>query len=779
MPHRRLSTRSHRWWSGLVSRSLIVAALSAGLGAGPSIADAGNASRLTEATSRYRTALDRFTDALAHASYDAISEAAREATSRRGTLVGLVEEHWAATGTAAWPESLQVEALVLLGVTDGPLPRPGPEAFAAGDPRLERWLALCRLEAGEGDDRTGDGGGSWPPLRDRSVRSRLVDGVLALASRDTMRAAGSFTRASASDAIFVREIAFDGALRAGVGVADFGEARFRAFRRDVRHLVPSGFLADVRWAKHREQAGHATADDWRAVMSRVARADLLDEAWAALGRLATPTVADTVLDWRARERCGLWSADSIAAQLAAGELPGAEGDAFRLRLATAARRRGDFEAARRHLAPLLADTTSPDRAGAGMLALARMERSSGEFTDMVDAYRSVWESDPAHAATAYFECAWEHHTAGDLLEARELYARALGAGHAPFEPTFRGAVATLALGMRDSAHVAFRAAEASAPDADRRARARVWAAITADDADRDSLLEGVRREESPFGYLSRALRSGVVDTSRLLSSPRSEGWPVGPERVRDDRSAGEDVAAVDWTVFEDTALAQRLGYPDVARRLLSRELARAASDPDGQVALAFATIAAGHPRAALRVGYARNAADAPGLLRLRYPLGFIADVDVAAASGGVGLDPLLVAALIRQESRFDERGRSRAGALGLMQLMPATARREARVMGRSYDGAASLLDPRVNVAIGTHHLSGLVARYDDVLRPIAAYNAGKDAVDRWGSPHAEPWIWIETIPYIETRGYVRSVLGHYLAYLDLYRGSIDAPAMAW
>jgi len=103
------------------------------------------------------------------------------------------------------------------------------------------------------------------------------------------------------------------------------------------------------------------------------------------------------------------------------------------------------------------------------------------------------------------------------------------------------------------------------------------------------------------------------------------------------------------------------------------------------------------------------------------------------------LSPALVAAVAWRESRFNPAARSPKGARGVMQLMPATA----RALG--VDPA----DPAANVAGGTAYLSGLMARYDgDVVKSLAAYNAGPGAVDRWrGVP-----------PYAETRAYVAAIL---------------------
>ena len=105
--------------------------------------------------------------------------------------------------------------------------------------------------------------------------------------------------------------------------------------------------------------------------------------------------------------------------------------------------------------------------------------------------------------------------------------------------------------------------------------------------------------------------------------------------------------------------------------------------------------------------------------------------------------------------------RSRAGAIGLMQLMPATGRQVAREINLAYAGLDTLTDPDHNIRLGTSYLGSMAARYDgNHVLATAAYNAGPHRVDRWlpQSTMVDARIWIENIPYNETRKYVRRVL---------------------
>ncbi len=135
-----------------------------------------------------------------------------------------------------------------------------------------------------------------------------------------------------------------------------------------------------------------------------------------------------------------------------------------------------------------------------------------------------------------------------------------------------------------------------------------------------------------------------------------------------------------------------------------------------------------------------------------------------------GLDPFLVTALIREESAFAPRAVSRAGARGLMQLMPQTAEQVAREHRLSL-GSAALEAPDVNIRLGTIHLADLIRDNGGNLSlALASYNAGHQQVQRWRERFrlTDEEEFTEDIPYSETRNYVKRVLGSYQRYSNLY-----------
>lgn len=146
-------------------------------------------------------------------------------------------------------------------------------------------------------------------------------------------------------------------------------------------------------------------------------------------------------------------------------------------------------------------------------------------------------------------------------------------------------------------------------------------------------------------------------------------------------------------------------------------------------------------------------------LTLRYPLPYKASFEKSSSQASI---PATWAyGIARSESLFMRDVRSSAGAIGLMQLMPATGREVAKDLSLPYSGLTTLTDPESNIRLGTRYLSQMAQRYQgNQVLATAAYNAGPHRVDRWlpenGTVDAR--VWIENIPFNETRGYVKRVL---------------------
>lgn len=181
---------------------------------------------------------------------------------------------------------------------------------------------------------------------------------------------------------------------------------------------------------------------------------------------------------------------------------------------------------------------------------------------------------------------------------------------------------------------------------------------------------------------------------------------------------------------------------------------------------------------ALRIGWVDRAvhtANSAGLhddLALRFPLAYRDAFQ--RVSHATTVPHALLIAIARQESAFDPRARSSANARGLMQLLPSTATLVARRARLPEPDTAALYDPTTNTELGGHHLAWLLDEFSG-SRPLAAaaYNAGERRVERWIRDHSgEPMdVWIETIPFRETRNYVKNVL----AFAQVYGQLLGTP----
>ena len=170
-----------------------------------------------------------------------------------------------------------------------------------------------------------------------------------------------------------------------------------------------------------------------------------------------------------------------------------------------------------------------------------------------------------------------------------------------------------------------------------------------------------------------------------------------------------------------------------------------------------------------------------GFERLLFPQAFTEDIE--RHSQKLNVESAIIYAIIRQESVFNPRARSPAGARGLMQLMPATARYESSRLSRSYlpnkqrlalqrsaRNRSNLYKPGDNIALGVHHVYRLLKKYKNPVFVLTAYNASPRATARWqkSMPTEDLLSFIEKIPYQETRLYVKLVMRNYFFYKKWY-----------
>jgi peptidoglycan lytic transglycosylase len=220
-----------------------------------------------------------------------------------------------------------------------------------------------------------------------------------------------------------------------------------------------------------------------------------------------------------------------------------------------------------------------------------------------------------------------------------------------------------------------------------------------------------------------------------------------------------------------------IGLEDLAIRELNKALEAAPTSPKVNLQLAGLYSRRGEKFQAtlvLRKGYpdlySYRDADVPReAWEIFFPL--VAWSTIKEESKRYGIDPYIVAGLIRQESVFNPNAISRVGARGLMQVMPATGQLVSKRQGIGNITAADLYNPALNIKLGMNYLAQVIGQFGRIEYAAAAYNAGPSRAQRWiaerGSMDIEDWI--ESIPFTETRGYVQGVLRYAANYRRLYK----------
>ena len=258
--------------------------------------------------------------------------------------------------------------------------------------------------------------------------------------------------------------------------------------------------------------------------------------------------------------------------------------------------------------------------------------------------------------------------------------------------------------------------------------------------------------------------------------PLNGGTPANGEVTRSVSARAE---IEQQSAYRRALELKTLGLDSDAARELAGLTDRYSQDPDVLMALATMLNEVGAYHHALRLARARfrdklertGGAVDPSLWKVAYPTGLLPTIK---GQGARGVDPYLVAAIIREESQYDWRAVSRVGAIGLMQVMPATANTVAQRFGFPAVGRDDLFDQETNIRIGVHYVEQLLEQFSgNVAYTIASYNAGPMAVGSWIALHRgrSQDEFVELIPYQETRQYVKRVLRSYREYVRLGKAS--------
>lgn len=278
-----------------------------------------------------------------------------------------------------------------------------------------------------------------------------------------------------------------------------------------------------------------------------------------------------------------------------------------------------------------------------------------------------------------------------------------------------------------------------------------------DSTEAERLFLEIRRQDRDSYY--------SVLASRQLGIPF---WPVplSPD-PGDDPTAASRVRA--W--MQGINILLEAGFPVEAAAEVDRIVGIAGSHRATRYALAEALADRGFSRHAIRIGLSLQVSGAPNqrLLRILYPFPYRTLIIEEAHDRG--LDPFMVAALIRQESMFEVRITSHVGARGLMQIMPLTGTRLADAVGIQPWETEMLYHPEINVHLGTRYLAQHWERFDEALPSVfSAYNAGAHRVEWWSAfpEYGDDELFTERIPFRETRDYVKILTRNYAIYAGLY-----------
>ncbi len=499
------------------------------------------------------------------------------------------------------------------------------------------------------------------------------------------------------------------------GYADGAADRLTALEAAGLRLAPLTLVQRLERAERllRGGAPGAAADEAERVV-----ADTRD---ASLVYRALRIVADGT------KRVGRWEFAARALELAMPRASAEQKPALQLERATLLARAGQRRASLALLEAVAAAGGEAEASQASYLR-ARLLDEMDRQAEAIEAYRAVAARYVGRevAGASLWRLGWLAYLKGDVRGAEQYWTRAAAPGG---DRAYRTAAlywtgrAREQLGDRPAAERVFRQVLVEAP--------RTYYGVLA-----------AGRASAPSAAVAAA---GVIMP------------PEPAEAVAGDAA------------FARVELLRRIGLDEDAFEELDELARRAAGDPVRLYGVSSAYVKAERYHLALRI-FRRHLAQLattgdPALPRafweMFYPLGWRTELTDAATAAG--LDPYLVAAVVREESSYYPRAVSRAGARGLMQLMPGAAPDIAK-------NGAALDDPAQNLRAGARFLAGLMREFGDPRLALAAYNAGPKRLRQWWSARRTDDVeaFVEQIPYDETRHYVKRVLLSWDEYRRIY-----------
>jgi soluble lytic murein transglycosylase len=436
----------------------------------------------------------------------------------------------------------------------------------------------------------------------------------------------------------------------------------------------------------------------------------------------------------ASQRLGRYDVAARAIELAVGRAPAARKPGLRLEQARLLLRAGQRDRALAALAAVESGGAEAEAAEAVYLK-ARALDEAGREPEAIATYQTVVSrfSNREVAGAALWRLGWLEYLRGNVRPASVAWSRLaeIPGGRA------------LRLG---ALYWAGRAHEQSGQ------RAQAEAAY------------GRVLHESPRSYY------GMLAARRVAGATESPAEPA--IRLPEDPHA----IVADDPGFARVDLLRRIGLVEFALQELEDVVQRSVGDAVRLYALSSAYVKEERYHLALRIlrrhfgGLATTGHSAVprAFWEMIYPFGWRSDVSEAAERAG--LDPFFVAAVVREESSYYPYAVSRAGARGLMQLMPTTAQPMAERQGLDFRNGQLLDEPGANLQLGTSFLAGLLREFGDPRVALAAYNAGPKRAREWWKARTsdDVEVWVEQIPFDETRQYVKRVMLSWEEYRRIY-----------
>lgn len=637
------------------------------------------------------------------------------------------------------------------------------QAPASGRRSLMAGISLMRLNRPEQAlPHLQEAERSYPLLADHATALR-AQALFALKQyRDAAAIAAKAAHSSRASALSrqMEKLAADALFEAGDLTAAL--AAYRQF--SARHSL-GGDSLDARYqaALCREQLGEEAAalDEYRAIWLHHPAAPQAEKARQALQRLKQDTAfSPEELYQRATLLLAAGRANDAAWALAAIPRNDLSDDLLtrlELKSGQAASKQRNYTLAKQFLAraALSRNQTFRDEA---RLALARVEERINQSEQALTRLLSLASERGPLADDALLEAGFVHKHAGRFSESNLLFerlARDFPASELAGRASWEAAWSHYLAGELQPAADAF---QRLLLNNEYRERALYWYARTLVRQNKSQNAELFYHQllnEYPFGFYAawrRNRQQQATGWEPLTTGLPEPSLPAGSDRIMALVSCGlmED-ARIELSALKTSGMSNQQAAGFARLHLL-------ADDPHGAIVIFHQNRPERWERQSLpfwALGYPRPYAD----LFSKY----------AAANR---LPESLVLALAKAESSFRPAVKSPVGAIGLMQLMPATARMTAGYKGSKPYNPLWLVDPEYNIRLGTKHLRELLDQFhQDTVFTLASYNAGAGAVNRWRKNFGglERDEFIENIPYRETRDYVKKIVAHISVYQSLYR----------